>query len=143
MTTVEKELNGITLDDVEAILAEDGYEVTQLDGGMLRVRDVESGIALRAVLEENILFLSLTCQVAPKDKITPAVMHNMLAADNGISTSGFQLYDKGDGSVAVTLNNFCKLQTMGEEDRDDILSCVEFLVVDLLAARDLLGDALA
>ena len=40
-------------------------------------------------------------------------MATMLAADNGISTSSFQLYDAGDGKVTVTLNNFCKLQDMG------------------------------
>ena len=50
-------------------------------------------------------------------------MHKMLAADNGISTSHFQLYDTGNGSVSVTLNNFCKLQDLGSEDEDDILSC--------------------
>ena len=29
-------------------------------------------------------------------------MHKMLAADNGISTSHFQLYDTGKGDVSVT-----------------------------------------
>ena len=63
----------------------------------------------------------------------------MLAADNGISTSHFQLYDAGDGKVAITLNNFCKLQDMGPEDEDDILSCVHFLLVDVMSARRLLS----
>ena len=45
----------------------------------------------------------------------------MLAADNGISTSYFQLYDAGAGKVAVTLNNFCKLQDMGPMTRT--ISC--------------------
>jgi hypothetical protein len=67
-------------------------------------------------------------------------MRRMLAADNGISTSSFQLYDAGGGSVAVALNNFCKLQDMGPEDEDDILSCVHFLLVDVMSARRLLGD---
>ena len=62
-------------------------------------------------------------------------MSKMLAADNGISTSYFQLYDAGDGKVAVTLNNFCKLQDMGADDEDDILSCVHFLLVDVMSAR--------
>ena len=64
----------------------------------------------------------------------------MLAADNGISTSYFQLYEAGSGTVAMTLNNFCKLQDMGPEDEDDILSCVHFLLVDVMTARRLLGD---
>jgi hypothetical protein len=64
----------------------------------------------------------------------------MLAADNGISTSYFQLYDAGKGTTAVTLNNFCKLFDMGPEDEDDILACVHFLLVDVLSARRLLGN---
>jgi hypothetical protein len=40
----------------------------------------------------------------------------------------------------VTLNNFCKLQDMGPEDADDILSCAHFLLVDVMSARRLLGD---
>jgi hypothetical protein len=67
-------------------------------------------------------------------------MATMLAADNGISTSHFQLYEAGGGKVAISLNNFCKLQDMGPEDEDDILSCVHFLMVDVLTARRLLGS---
>jgi hypothetical protein len=70
--------------------------------------------------------------------VTPEIMAAMLAADNGISTSSFQLYDAGEGKVAITLNNFCKLQDMGIEDDDDILSCVHFLLVDVMTARRVL-----
>jgi hypothetical protein len=65
-------------------------------------------------------------------------MRRMLAADNGISTSHFQLYETG-GKIAITLNNFCVLQDMNAEDEDDILSCVHFLLVDVLMARGVLG----
>ena len=85
-------------------------------------------------------YFSLTCTVVPRAAVTPGVMQRMLAADNGISTSHFQIYDAGAGKVAVTLTNFCKLQDMGPEDEDDILSCVHFLLVDVLSARRLLGD---
>ena len=63
----------------------------------------------------------------------------MLAANNGISTSYFQLYEAGEGKVAITLNNFCKLQDLGADDEDDILSCVHFLLVDVMTARHLLA----
>jgi hypothetical protein len=63
----------------------------------------------------------------------------MLAADNGISTSHFQLYDVGSGNVSVTLNNFCKLQDLGPDDEDDILSCVSFLLADVVHAKQLIG----
>jgi hypothetical protein len=68
------------------------------------------------------------------------MMAKMLAADNGISTSYFQIYDAGEDKVAITLNNFCKLQDLGTDDQDDILSCVHFLLVDVISAKRLLAD---
>ena len=50
-------------------------------------------------------------------------MYKMLDAQNRISTSSFQLYDLGNGKTAVTLNNFAKLLTLEEDDRDDIWMC--------------------
>lgn len=127
------------LDRIGSLLAEKGYEVSDAGGNVLKVREVTSGVAVQAVLVGDILYLSLTCTVVPSTSITPDVMRKMLAADNGISTSYFQLYDTGDGKVAVTLNNFCKLQEMGPDDEDDILSCVHFLLVDVMEARRLIG----
>ena len=124
---------------IHALLAAKRYSVTDVAENILRIEEVESGISLSAVLEGEILFLSLVCLVTPADHLTPAVMHKMLAADNGISTSHFQLYENGDGNVAVTLNNFCKLQEMGPDDEDDILSCVSFLLADVLHAKVLIG----
>jgi hypothetical protein len=128
------------LDQIGALLAEKGYAVSQETSNILAIHEVGSGVVVHAVLEDNILFLSLNCIVVPPSAITPEVMRKMLAADNGISTSHFQLYNTRDGAVAVTLSNFCKLQGMGPEDEDDILSCVHFLLVDVLQARALLGE---
>jgi ABC-type taurine transport system substrate-binding protein len=61
-------------------------------------------------------------------------------AVEAVSTSHFQLYEAGGDQVAVSLNNFCKLQDMGPEDEDDILSCVHFLLADVMSARRLLGS---
>lgn len=128
------------LGQIHALLAEKGYEVSEPAPDRLKITEVESGVALQAVLEGDILFLSLVCTLVPRAKITPEIMGRMLAADNGISTSYFQLYDAGQGRTAVTLNNFCKLFDMGPEDQDDILACVHFLLVDVLSARRLLGN---
>jgi hypothetical protein len=130
---------GPQLGQITALLAERGYEVFATAADSLKIRDVDSGVSIRAVLEGQILFFSLTCTVVPRAALTADVMAQMLAADNGISTSHFQLYDVGDGKVAVTLNNFCKLQDMGADDADDILSCVQFLMVDVMSARELVG----
>jgi len=128
------------LGQVQALLAERGYEVSQAAPDRLKITEVDSGVALQAVLQGDILFLSLVCTVVPRAKVTPEIMGRMLAADNGISTSYFQLYDAGKGATAVTLNNFCKLLDMGPEDEDDVLSCVHFLLVDVLTARRLIGN---
>jgi hypothetical protein len=128
---------------INALLASKRYAVNELTENALKIQEVESGISLRAVLEGDILFLSLVCMTVPSGSLGPAVLQKMLAADNGISTSHFQLYDTGDGKVAVTLNNFCKLQDLGPEDEDDILSCVSFLLADVVHAQQLIGADLA
>ncbi|HTQ53726.1 MAG TPA: hypothetical protein VMI94_04650 [Bryobacteraceae bacterium] len=130
----------IQADQIKALLAEKGYEVTEPTPGVLRVQELHSGVAVKAVLEGDILYLSLTCTVAPEAAITAPTMRTMLDAHNGIATSYFQLYDAGDGRTAITLNNFCKLEDLGPEDQDDILSCVHFLLADVLVARRILGN---
>ena len=127
------------LGHIHALLAEKGYEVSEPAPETLRIREVKSGVSLQAVLQGEILFFSLPCIVVPESAITFELMAKMLAADNGISTSHFQLYTASEGQVAVSLNNFCKLQDMGPSDEDDILSCVHFLLVDVLTARTLLS----
>ncbi|HEV3332990.1 MAG TPA: hypothetical protein VG096_18510 [Bryobacteraceae bacterium] len=127
------------LGEIHALLAQNGYEISEPAPDTLRIKEVESGVALQSVLQGDILFLSLTCTVVPRAAVNATVMQQMLDAGNGISTSYFQLYDAGSGKVAVTLNNFCKLQDMGPEDEDDILSCVHFLLVDVMTARRLLS----
>ena len=132
-----------TLEQIHALLAAKGYSVSELGPGILRIQEVDSGISLQAVLENDILFLSLTCATVAPAKITPALMKKMLDATNGIATSHFQLYSVNASETAITLNNFCKLQEMGPDDEDDILSCVNFLLADVIHARDLIGPDLA
>jgi hypothetical protein len=129
------------ISQVQQLLAEKGYEVTELGDDVLRVRDVETGIAFQAALQDNVLYMSVVLQTCPAKEITPAMMKSMLSATNGISTSAFQLYDNAEGRTAVTLNNFCTLQNMGAEDQDDILSLAAYLMADVLVARDLLGKS--
>ena len=128
-----------SIGQIHALLANKRYSVTDLAENVLRVEEVESGISLRAVLEGDILFMSLVCLVTPASSLSAAILRKMLAADNGISTSHFQLYETTGGNVAITLNNFCKLQELGADDEDDILSCVSFLLADVVHAKQLIG----
>jgi hypothetical protein len=127
------------LGQINALLAEAGYEVSETGPDSLLIREVESGVAIRAALQGEVMFFSLSCITVPEAAITADVMRAMLAADNGVSTSFFQTYGAGAGKVAVTLNNFCKIQSMGPDDQDDVLSCVHFLLVDVMAARRILA----
>jgi hypothetical protein len=130
------------LDQIHSLLAAKGYSVSEAGDGVLRIKELSSGITLQAVLAGDILYLSLVCMSVKESSLTPAILRRMLASDNGISTSYFQLYPTGGGDVAVTLNNFCKLQEIGPDDEDDILSCVSFLLADVVHAKALFGAEL-
>jgi hypothetical protein len=127
------------LGSIHALLAERGYEVNEPAPDTITIRELDSGVSIQAVLEGEIMFFTLPCVTVPRSAVTPEIMATMLASDNGVSTSSFQLYDAGSGDVTITLNNFCKLQDLGPEDEDDILSCVHFLLVDVMTARRLLS----
>ena len=124
---------------IHALLAERGYEANEPAPDTITIRELDSGVSIQAVLEGEIMFFTLPCITVPRSAVTPEIMATMLASDNGVSTSSFQLYDAGNGDVTITLNNFCKLQDLGPEDEDDILSCVHFLLVDVMTARRLLS----
>jgi hypothetical protein len=133
----------LSISQIAELLAHKGYEVAETGDGMLRVRDLETCISMQTVLEGNVLYLSVNLTTVPDAEITSEIMRKMLSSDNGISTSSFQLYDVGEGKTAITLNNFCTIQNMGEEDQDDILSSAGYLRADVLAARDLLQGSAA
>ena len=130
------------LAQIRSIVVEHGYEVEMGAEQTLAIRDPDSGIVVRAALEGDVLFFTVPCVTVANEVISADVMRKMLAADNGISTSSFQLYGATAGQTVVTLNNFCKLQELGADDVDDILSCLDFMLADILQARALLGDLL-
>ncbi len=129
------------LEAIIALLSKEGYAVDRAGDQLLRVREPSSGFQLTCALERNILFNTLVCLALPVEKVDLNLTRRMLAADNGISTSSFQLIQRPDNTVMITLNNFCVLQDLGPEDEDDILSCLAFLAADSLAARELLRKA--
>ena len=47
---------GPSIDVVEEIVANAGYEVVEVEGDTLRIRDLESGISVSCVLEQEILY---------------------------------------------------------------------------------------
>ena len=131
----------IAADLIKERLCEEGYEIVSTsDEDVFQVKDLESGLIVTCALQDNILFNTLPCFTLSADQITLEVSRRLLDADNGIATSAFQLYELPNGQHSVALTNFCKLQSLGEDDHDDILSCLSFLFVDVMAARQLLAD---
>lgn len=129
----------ISADAVKNILVEAGLETAPgVDESCFHVKDPESGLTFTCDLETDILYSTVACVEIEESAVTPQLMDLLLDAENGISTSSFQLVKTGSGKVIITLNNFCKLQYLEEEDKDDILSCIEFLNMDVLAAKELL-----
>ena len=133
----------VSISHVAELLARSGYDVAETAPGVLRVRDVVSGVSLQTALQGNVLYLSVNLMTLPAGDVGPEMMRKMLSGQNGISTSAFRLFETGDGKITVTLSNFCTLQNMGSEDRDDILSAAGYLMADVVEARDLLEPAAA
>ena len=123
---------------IHAILAENGFDIQDVSPNVFSIRQPDTGITVRAFLEGQVIFFSLTCLTVAEAKLTPEVLRVMLQSDNGISTSHFQLYGMANGETTIALSNFAKLQELGPDDEDDILSCLDFLLADLSVARKLL-----
>ena len=43
----------VALDDVQALVGDGGYEVSQETEGVLRIRDLDSGIVIRSAIVKN------------------------------------------------------------------------------------------
>jgi len=128
----------ISISQIAELMAHNGYDFAEQAPGVLRIRDVHSGVSFQAALEGNILYLTVHLMTLPASEVTTGLMRKMLSGKNGISTSSFRLYDADDGKTLITLNNFCTLQDMGPEDQDDILSLAGYLMADVIEARELL-----
>jgi hypothetical protein len=128
----------LSISQVAELVAHNGYDFAEQTPGVLRVREVHSGVSFQAALEGNVLYFTVHLMSLPSNEVTASLMHKMLSGSNGISTSAFRLYDGQDGKTLITLNNFCTLQDMGPEDQDDILSLAGYLMADVIEARELL-----
>jgi hypothetical protein len=133
----------VTLSHVAELLAQSGYDIAESAPGVLRVRDLHTGISYQAALEGNVLFQTVTLTTVPDAELTPERLRAMLSAHAGLSTSSFRLHDADAGQTTITLNNYCVLLDMGPADREEILSIAGYLMADVVAARDLLEPAAA
>jgi hypothetical protein len=128
----------VSISQVAELVAHNGYDFAEQPPGVLRIRELHSGVSFQAALEGNVLYLTVHLMTLPSNEVTISLMQKMLSGSNGISTSAFRLYEGEEGKTLITLNNFCKLQDMGPEDQDDILSLAGYLMADVIEARELL-----
>ena len=129
-----------TVGQIHELLAAHRYSVAESADGILSIMEVDSGLTIAGSPAGRNSFPLAELRHRSGRPHYGRRHAKMLASDNGISTSHFQLYTGADGKVTVTLNNFCKLQDLGPDDEDDILSCVVFLMADAVHARELIGQ---
>lgn len=130
-------------DKVQEIVAEGGFEIVSAEDDVLTTRHPETSIKIQSTLQYDedgsggVLLNTLQCKTV--DSVSEEDKDKMLDAANGIATSGFKVIDAGSRKI-ITLNNIAKLQDLGADDKDDILSCLNFLIVDAFAANSLLAE---
>lgn len=126
---------------IEIISSTEELEVTfNDDTNQFVIIDIDSSIAIQAQLQDDVIFFQLPCCTIRNEDLTSELCSNMLAANNGISTSSFQLAPGHvDGTTMVLLSNFAKLQALEDDDADDILSCISFLMADAITAHSMIN----
>lgn len=106
--------------------------------GLFNITEAELGILIQARVEDSIMFFQLPCIQLSREQLSAELMEKMLNADNNIWTSNFQLVFN-NGTATIVLTNFAVLQELGADDEDDIKSCIQFLLEDVVAAQQLIN----
>lgn len=138
----------ISLSEIEKLLAEEGA-IVEVQGNIITSTDPETSLQMKHVLVQDpddgvgaVLYNTIVCKKVTSADLTVELLEKLLRIDNGVPTSHFRLIPQGEGegNSLLVLQNYAKLQNMGEEDVDDILSSLEYLAADLASARQLLGE---
>jgi len=128
----------VSAEGVKNIIKELGYEVIK-DAGDVFTISGSSGIRIICAVEECILNVTVPLITVPIKKITHEIAMNMLWSENGLATSHLELVRNMD-KANVVLMNYCKLQELGADDRDDIETAIEFIELDVIKASEILSD---
>ncbi len=128
----------VSAEGVKNIIKELGYELVDDTGGVFAIRG-SSGIKILCAVEHEILDITVPLISVPESKLTRELALKMLWSDNGLATSHLELVRGKSGNVRIILMNYCKLSQLGEDDRDDIETALEFIELDTVRARELLG----
>lgn len=131
----------VSPEGVKNLLKELGYELVKDDGDVFSVRG-STGFTIVCAVEGEILNVTVPLVAVPEAKLDREALLAMLWHDNGLATSHVELVRpaRPDDKVQVVLMNYCKLQTLGEDDLDDIQTAIEFIELDVLKARAILRE---
>lgn len=132
----------VSAEGVKNIVKELGYELVEEKGSVFAIRG-SSGIKILCAVEDEILNVTCPLLSVPESKITRELALAMLWNDNGLATSHVELMRGKGGQVRIVLMNYCKLSELGDDDRDDIETALEFIELDAVRARELLGALVA
>lgn len=128
----------VSAEGVKNMIKELGYELVDDKGSVFAIRG-SSGIKILCAVEQEILDITVPLISVPESKLTRELALQMLWSDNGLSTSHLELVRAKGDNVRIILMNYCKLSQLGEDDRDDIETALEFIELDTVRARELLG----
>jgi hypothetical protein len=129
----------VSAEGVKNVVKAQGYEVIAEDGdGVFTIRG-SSGVKIICAVEQEIVNFTVPLITVPEAKITRDVALAMLWNDNGLATSHIELVKVAGGKVRVILMNYCKLKELGDDDVDDIDAALQFLELDTVRARKVLG----
>ncbi len=128
----------VSAQGVKNIIKELGYELIDDGESVFSIRG-SSGIKILCAVEQEILDVTVPLVTVEEAKLTREAALAMLWNDNGLATSHLELVRLGGGKVRVILMNYCKLQELGDDDKDDIETALEFIELDVVQARKVLG----
>lgn len=141
MSAIERK---IEISEIENLLAQEGALV-ELQGNTITSTDPDTNVKMTHILIQDedgvgaVLYNTILLKQLKKEEVSSELCLKLLSIDNGINTSNFRLIPNKQG-YSLVLQNFTKLQNMGEEDVDDILSALSYLVTDVAASRKLFGE---
>src|SRR5262245_59054830 len=125
----------VNAEGVKNIIKGLGYEVhDDKKSGVFSIKG-SSGIKIMCAVEREILDITVPLVTVAERKVTRDVALAMLWSDNGLATSHLELVRAAGGKVKVILMNYCKLKELGDDDKDDIETALEFLELDVVRAR--------
>ncbi len=80
------------LGHINELLAARGYEVAPSAPDGITIKELDSGVSIQAVLEGDILFLTLPCITVPRSAVTPEIMATLVKRMGHLNIHAYYVY---------------------------------------------------